>query len=103
MEDKEEVTSDESNSSMSVFERTRRLFDVSETIQKLVNVSKHGKSPRVDQQNEDDPTTVTAASVSTEANSKYEEIIKRVANYEALSREKRELETQEHVDIEVRE
>jgi len=110
--DKEKAASNEINAQQSLFEQSQRLLEIGEAVQKLTILSKNDKSDRKGLLNVDDRTTITATSLSTSSinsgkkNSKYEEIIQRVADYESLSlcsKENRELEAHGDIGIEERE
>jgi len=88
----------------SVLERTRRVLEVSETVEKLTIVSKSSKSLHESRSNDNDQASVSTVSLSGRKPSKYEEIVKRVADYEAMyANENRELEAQPDEGVEVRE
>jgi hypothetical protein len=101
IEDEEKEASVDITARQSTLEQSRRL---AEKVQKLTSLSKHSRSYREGQQNEDD----RAASLSTnsmhsvKSKNKFEEIIQKVANYESLSlraKEKRELEASVDVGV----
>jgi len=110
--DKEKAPAVEINTWQSTLEQSRHLLEIIETVEKPTSQSKNGRSDQEGQLNDDDRTAITTASLSTNSmhsyrkNSKYEEIIQKVANYESLSlcsKENRELETRGDVGIEERE
>jgi len=105
IEDEENAASVDITERQSTLEQSRRLI---EKVQKLTSLSKHSRSYREGQLNEDDRT----ASLSTNSmhsiknKNKFEEIIQKVANYESLSlqaKEKRELEASVDVGVDERE
>lgn len=96
MEEKEEPVG--FNSIESVLERTRRVLEVSETVDRLALVSKKS--------NDTDQASVSTVSLSSRKahTMKYEDIMKKLANYEAMySNENRELEAHADKGVEVRE
>lgn len=96
MEEKEDPVS--FNSIESVLERTRRVLEVSETVDRLALVSKKS--------NDTDQASVSTVSLSSRKahTMKYEDIMKKLANYEAMySNENRELEAHADKGVEVRE
>ena len=86
------------NSIESVLERTRRVIEVSETVDRLAIVSKKSK--------ETDEGSLSTVSVSSRKahTVRYEEIMQKLANYEAMYKnENRELEAIGDKGVEVRE
>jgi chromosome segregation ATPase len=105
VEEKEETEKEEApvavDTMQTVLERTRRLLEVSETVQKLTMVS---KSLREGRQNDNEQISMSTVSLHDRKDSKYVEIIQKVANFESLySNENRELEAHGDDGIDVRE
>lgn len=104
-EDEEKAASVDINARQSTLEQSRRLI---EKVQKLTSLSKHSRSYREGQLNEDDRTASlsTNSMYSDKKKNKFEDIIQKVAKYESLtlrSKEKRQLEASVDVGIEERE